>query len=345
MKAHSLTAGWFLTAVLISFFAIQTEGQSQKQGQVPIFPGSTITGFVFSPERRPVAEAYVELIGDVEGVLQRMRTDGSGRFLFRGVTQGRFQIRVLPLGTSYEEQTQDVELSGMSASGRPIRDTVQRDFLLRPKKSRSVSSTGAIFVQEIPEEAKTVYEKAVSDIERNNLTDGVAGLENALKLFPNYYLALERLGLIYTTQQKFEKALDVFGKAVTVNSRSFNGWYGLSCAHYALHQSDAAIEAAQKAVNLNSSSDDAFLVLGLSLRQAKRYEEAEKPLKQADKLTKGLSPDVHWHLALLYAKNLNRPREAADELELYLKTTPDSSQADNIKKLIKKYRETPPASK
>jgi tetratricopeptide (TPR) repeat protein len=110
-----------------------------------------------------------------------------------------------------------------------------------------------------------------------------------------------------------------------------------------LKQSDAAVEAAQKAVTLNSSSEDALLVLGISLRQAKRYEEAEKPLKQADKITKGLSPDVHWHLALLYAKNLNRFNDAANELELYLKTTPDSSQADNIKKLIKKYRETPPA--
>jgi tetratricopeptide (TPR) repeat protein len=342
MKTNSLRAGWFLTAILISCFAIQTKGQGESQGQYPAFIGSTITGFVFDPERRPLADVRVELIGDIEGVLQRIKTDGSGRFVFRAVTQGRFQVKVLPFGTNYEEQTQDVELSGMSASGRPIRDTIQRDFLLRPKKSPSISGAGAIFVQEIPEEAQTVYQKAVSDIERNNLADGVAGLENALRLFPNYYLALERLGLIYTTQQKFDKALAVFDKAVIVNPRSFNGWYGLSCAHYALNQSDAAIEAAKKAVNLNSSSDDAFLVLGLSLRQGKRYEEAEKPLKQADKLTKGLSPDVHWHLALLYAKNLNRPREAADELELYLKTTPDTSQVDNIKKLIKKYRESPP---
>jgi tetratricopeptide (TPR) repeat protein len=84
-------------------------------------------------------------------------------------------------------------------------------------------------------------------------------------------------------------------------------------------------------------------VLGLSLRQAKRYEEAEKALRQADKITKGLSPDIHWNLALLYAKNLNRFNDAANELELYLKTSPDKSQTDNIKKLIKKYRETPPA--
>lgn len=340
MKTNRMNAGRFLTALLISFFAVQAQGQ---QGQVPIFPGSTITGFVFDAQRQPVAQAYVELIGDIDGVQQRIRTDGSGRFVFRGVTQGRFQVRVLPLGTNYEEQTQDVELSGMSASGRPIRDTIQRDFYLRLKKPPSMSGSGVIFVQEIPEEAKTIYQRAVSDLDRNRLDDGIEGLEHVLKVFPSYFLALERLGLIYTTQQKFEKAVAVFSKAVAVNPRSFNGWYGLSCAQYALKQAEPAVAAAQKAVTLNSNSEDAFLILGLSLRLAKRYEEAEKALKRADKITKGLSPDVHWNLALLYAKNLNRLNDAANELELYLKTSPDKSQADNINKLIKKYRETPPA--
>ncbi|MGI9069072.1 MAG: tetratricopeptide repeat protein [Pyrinomonadaceae bacterium] len=337
MKKSSLNAACFVGALLIPFFILQVKAQ------VPGFSGSTITGFVFDYERRPVAQIQVELMNDVNRVLQRMKTDGSGRFMFRGVSQGRFQIRVLPLGTNYEEQTQEVEIYGIGASGRPIADNLQKDFYLRLRKSGSASSTGTVFVQEIPEEAKTIYQKALSDLEGNRLEAGVAGLENALQLFPTYYLALEKLGLVYATQQKYEKALEVFGKAVLVNSRSFNGWYGLSYSHYALQQSQAAVEAAQKAVTLNSNSEDALLFLGLSLRQAKRYEEAENPLKQADKIAKGLSPDIHWNLALLYAKNLNRYRDAANELELYLKTSPDTTQTDNIKKLIKKYRERPPS--
>ena len=336
MKKNSLNAAWFVSALLISLFALQTKGQ---------FPGSgsTITGFVFDTQRRPIDQAHVQLINDVNVILQRIRTDTSGRFLFRGVSQGRFQVRVLPLGTIYEEQTQAVELSGMSASGRPMRDTIQMDFHLRLRKTGPVSAPGTVFVQDIPDEAKIIYQRAIADLDRNRLEDGLAGLESSLRVFPAYYLALERLGLIYLTQEKHEKAADVFSKAVVVNPRSYNGWYGLSAAHYALKQSEAAVEAAKKAVTLNSNSADALLVLGLSLRQAKRYEEAEKPLKQADKITKGLSPDVHWNLALLYAKNLNRFNEAANELELYLKTTPDTSQTDNIKKLIKKYRETSPS--
>jgi tetratricopeptide (TPR) repeat protein len=337
MKRNCRIAVCLVNAFVVPFFVFQA------QAQIPSLGGSTIAGFVFDSQRRPITQIPVELINDVNSVLQRTKTDGSGRFYFRLSSQGRFQIRVLPLGTEYEEQTQEVEIYGMSAAGRPLTDHIQKDFYLRLRKAGSISSSGsgAIFVQEIPEEAKTVFQKALSDLEGNRAEAGVEGLEKALKLFPTYYLALEQLGLVYTTQQKYEKALDVFGKAVAVNPRSYNGWYGLSYVHYALRQSGAAVEAAEKAVSLNSNSQDALLFLGLSLRQAKRYEEAEKWLKQADKITKGLSPDVHWNLALLYAYNLKRYQDAANELELYLKTNPDKSQADNIKKLIKQYRETP----
>ncbi len=325
-------------AFLIPFLVVQGQTQDSPFGR------SSVWGFVFDPERRPVSEIQVELLNDVNRVIQRTKTSGSGRFFFRGVQQGRFEIRVLPFSTNYEEQTQEVEIYGIGANGRPLADNVQKDIYLRLRKSTSViGASGTIFIQEIPEEAKTIYQKAVSDLDGDRVEAGVAGLENALKVFPNYYLALEKLGLVYTQQQKYDKAREVFDRAVAVNSRSFNGWYGLSYANYALKQSEDAVEAAQKAVSLNSDSKDALLFLGLSLRQAKRYEEAEKPLKQADKLTKGESPDIHWNLALLYAHNLKRYQDAADELERYLQTSPGNPQADSIKKLIKQYRENPPS--
>lgn len=334
MKKNSLYAA-FVSALLIPLFILQAQAQSTT-------PRSTVSGFVFDPYRRPVPEIRVELMNEVDSVLQRTRTDGSGRFFFSGLSSGRFVIKVLSVGTDYEEQTQDVEIAGIGAFGRALSDNAQKDIHLRFRKENSPLGAGVIFVQGVPEEAEVLFEKAVSDLEGNRMAAAAERLENALKVFPTYYSALEKLGLIYTSQQRFENARDVFSKAVAVNPRSFNGWYGLSYANYALKQPGAAVEAAQKAVSLNSQSADAQLFFGLSLRQVKRYEEAEKSLRQADKLSKGQSPDVHWNLALLYVHNLKRYNDAANELELYLTTTPDNPNTENIKKLIKRYRENPP---
>ena len=337
MKKHSLFIVCFVSAILVPFSIFQVQAQITSQNR------STVSGFVFDSQRRPISQIPVELQNEVNSVIGRTRTDTSGRYFFRGLSQGRFSIRVLPLGTNYEEQTQDIEISGLGVQGRAVSDHIQKDFYLRLRRDSNGadSVTGTVFAQAIPENAQKTFEKAVSDLDNNRVEIGVEELKNALELFPTYFLALERLGLVYISQQKYENAREVLSKAVTVNPRSFNSWYGLSYANYALKQPGVAVEAAQKAISFNPNSVEAILLLGISLRQSKQFKEAEKTLKQAGKVAKGKSPDVHWNLALLYAHNLKRYKDAADELELYLKTQPNTENEENIRKLIKQFREKP----
>lgn len=302
---------------------------------------NTIGGNVFDSQRRPVAGVYVELQNDVYSTLARTRTNGSGRYAFSGLSSGRFYVRVLPYGTNLEEQTQEVEIVNFVIGGRASSENAQKDFYLRLRRdnTEAESVTGVIFVQDVPAEAQKSYKKAVAEFGDNRAEAGIAELQNALKLFPNYYLALEKLGGEFIKQQKYAEAQEIYQRAVAVNSRSYSGWYGLSYAGCALKQSETAVESAKKAVSLNPKSIEALLILGISERQAKRFGDAEKSLKQADKLAKGKSADVHWNLALLYAHNLNRYKDAADELELYLKAEPNAENAATIRKLIKQFRE------
>ena len=338
MKKNSLFVVFTLIIFLALFDNVQVEpvsSQSVRQNR------NTINGFVFDSQRRPVAQVYIELQNDVYSTLARTKTDGSGRFSFGGLSAGRFYIRILPYGTNFEEQTQEVEIVNFIAPGRSVSENVQRDFYLRVRRNEvdSKAVTGVVFVQDVPEQARKSYQKAVAQLDDKKIEAGITELKNALKLFPDYYQALERLGNEFIKQQKYQDAQEVFKKAVAVNTRSYSGWYGLGYASYALNLSGTAVEAAEKAVSLNPNSIEALLLLGISQRQAKLYDKAEKSLKQADKSAKGKSADVHWNLALLYAHNLNRFREAADELELFLKAEPNAENVEAIKKLIKQFRE------
>lgn len=311
------------------------------QSAVPQFR-NTITGFVFDSQRNPVSQIPVEVQNEVNQTLQRTRTDNSGRFFFSGLSAGRFNVRVLPLGTNFEEQTQEVEIINIvRPGGFSTSDSAQKDFYLRLRRDAKEANavTGTLFAQDIPREAQKSYNKAIDEFASKRDEAGIQELLKALKTFPDYFLALERLGREYMKQQKYDIARAVFTKTVSVNQRSFNGWYGLSYASYALGQSDIAIEAGQNAVKLEPASIEAKLILGISQRRAKRFQEAEKTLLEAKKLAKGLFPDVHWNLALLYSHNLQRYKEAADELELYLKAQPDDAKAGNIKKLIAELRQ------
>jgi tetratricopeptide (TPR) repeat protein len=332
----------FKVIVIIAFLLLSCSAQTAV-GQ----NRSTVSGFIFDDQGKPLYNVPVELLNEVNSVLKRTRTDASGRYFFGGLSSGQFVIRTLPIGTNYEEQTQDFEIAGINNVGRPLSENVQKDFYLRIRQNQKKINQvgGVIFVQEIPKEAEVEYKKGIADLEEKKTDSGIAGLENAIRLFPNYYAALEKLGILFISRQKYEKAQSLFSQAVIINERGFNSWYGLGYANYSLKQTAKAIDAIQKAVSINPTSVEALLLLGITLRLDKQYQESEKALRSADKFSDGKSRDVHWYLALLYAQNLKRFKEAADELEIYLKIYPATPNSEAVKKLIKQFRETAQTSK
>jgi Tfp pilus assembly protein PilF len=302
---------------------------------------NTISGHVFDAQRQPVAEIYVELVNEANSTIARVKTTSGGRYMFGGLSGGTFTVKVLPYGTGLEEQSAEVNIGTDGVPGRSPSENAQQDFNLRPRRDTvdEKNITGAVFAQEVPDEAKKLYEKGLDAFTQKNTEEGINKLEASIAIFPTYYLALVKLGQEYAGQQKWAQAYEIFKRAVTVNPRSFFGWYGLSSVAKETQMLDESIKAAQEAVSIYAASPDASLLLGLCQRKAKQFEAAEKSLKQADKLAKGKSPDVHWNLALLYAHNLNNFASAADRLELYLKVKPDAENGEDVKKLIKQFRQ------
>ncbi|MGI9036769.1 MAG: tetratricopeptide repeat protein, partial [Pyrinomonadaceae bacterium] len=79
------------------------------------------------------------------------------------------------------------------------------------------------------------------------------------------------------------------------------------------------------------------LLYGTLLRLNGDYQEAEKVLLKAKSLAKKPNPEISWQLALLYNK-LKRNKEAANELETYLKIYPDSPDKKKVEDLIAKLK-------
>ena len=313
---------------------------------------NTISGYVFGLERQPVADIDVELLDEFSRLTARARTNSSGRFLFNGLSAGRYRVRVLPSATNYQDQEQEIEIVNITrqtSSGSVISgfESAQRDFYLILRKDKQLSSRPeSIFIQEISPQAKEIYNRAVELLDnKKEEKQGLKDLKSAIEIFPDYYDAIERLGSEYVKLQHYEAAEILLSRAVKINPRGYKSWYGLAYAQYSQNKSNQALEAVQKAISLDSSSLNALILEGILYRLTKNYKQAEKQLRKARDLSKDTVPEIHWQLALLYGNNLNRYREAADELELFLKAEPNNKNAENIKKLIKQFREKAQNSK
>ena len=295
---------------------------------------NSISGYVSDDRRNPIPDLQVELLNDVESVIQRTKTDSSGLFIFRRLSDGVFQVRVQSYGTDYiGGQTIRVQL------GR-TRAVEQVDFVLRTKETASRTGPGGtVFVQEVPELARRQYERGASLLQKTEQrTEGLETMKKAIEIFPLYFDALELLGTDYVKHEEYEAAIPVLTKAIEVNGRAYQSLHALSVAHYNFKQLPEAIETMKRAIAIDGRSVNANLWLGMLLRQTSKLDEAEPYLRQADKLAASKSPEVHWQLALLF-NQLKRYREAADELELFLKIQPDSKDTELIKKLIRRFRE------
>lgn len=303
--------------------------------------GNSIGGHVFDRQRRPIERLYVELLNDLGQTISQTRTDSSGRYEFRGVSHGVFQIRVRTYGTSFISQTERIEIinfgrnvsGGMSGSQyMPV------DFTLRTEDRESPrGAPGTVFAQPVPDGARRVYEQAVGELDRGRSDEGLAGLRRAIELFPDYFLALDRLGAEYVRREYYEPARIILMQAVRINSRSQQSLYWLGIAQHHLRQPTEAIESLTRALALAPDSVNTNMWLGIVYRVNGNSALAETHLKRAKELGNNRVPDAHWQLALLY-NTLRRYREAADELELFLRAQPDARDAERIRRLIAQLR-------
>lgn len=298
-----------------------------------------IEGRVYSPERLPVENVYVELRNEVDSPLAQTKTDTGGRFTFVGMPGGRYSVKVLPLRTNFMEQTQEIYIT----SPRPnSNDTAYVDFYLTYNK-RSGDSTiqkppQVIFVQEVPQAAKKLYEAGAADLNKKQ-DKGFAELDEALKIFPEYFDALSLLGKEYVLRKDYEKAYPYLLKAIDVNPRSYSSFFRLGYAFYQLKQYAAALKAANAAVILAPDSADAQQLRGTILRINEKFVEAEKSLLKANSLAQGKNSETHFQLALLY-NHLNRNQDAINELEIYLNLEPESPDKIKIQSLIAELKAT-----
>jgi Tfp pilus assembly protein PilF len=308
---------------------------------------NAIYGKVFGESRRPVPDVYVELLDDVNSTLRQVKTDSAGRFTFNGLLNGRYIVMVRPYGTEYMEQSQEVTLASISGARGSGSDTQHIDINLRVNErvitGPFAQGPGVVFAQNVPQEAKRFYEDGVRYLRDKKEHEGLESLKKSLEVFPDYYLALDRLGAEYAMRGAGKPAylqagLILLTKAVEVNPGGFSSVFGLGWTQYQLGLNAEAIESLRRATTLYVKSPEAYLWLGMALRRSSALDQAETALKRAMELTSGKAGEVHRQLAGLYIDQ-KRYKEAADELELVLKAEPNVADAEKVRGLIKQLRE------
>jgi tetratricopeptide (TPR) repeat protein len=322
-----------LCSVLFTFHSIFAQGGNNR------VISNSIEGTVFDENRQPVFNAFVELYNNLGVMIGNLRTTSAGRFSFRRLGPGRYSVTVKPLMTNLLEETQVVEINNQFG----LSETAFVDFRLgldRRFLPSTPTVTGAVFVQDVPENAKRLFRSGIEKLESDHVR-AIQDLEQAVAVFPEYFDCLAALGKTHILDGNYEKGYPYLLKAIDVNQKCADCYYSLGLAFFKLDQIPAAVTAIDAAAFLHPQGFSVRLLQGIILLAAKDVKGAETALLAAKSLSKNPNPDVHYNLGLVYNKQ-GRNQEAADQLELYLKADkkiPDLKK-EETKELIRKLRKS-----
>jgi tetratricopeptide (TPR) repeat protein len=221
-------------------------------------------------------------------------------------------------------------------------------------KDKQPAGVVRAFSQDVPKAARAAFERAQKLSREGKSPLALTMLQEALKLFPDYFEALlalgnellqagrldeaiaplerarqinpqdERLyqsfGLVLMQQKKYAVAVAVFAEASRLNpTNPLNALMRATALIY--HASTIDIRTSEKA-----AADRAYLL-----------ERAEVALTQAADLSGRKLTADHLTMAKFYEMKNERTR-AADELEQYLRKAPDARNADSIREAIRLLR-------
>jgi len=288
---------------------------------------NVIAGFVFDKVGQAIPDIDIELLDEYERTVPngRQKTSPSGRYEFQVNNNGRYFIKVYAFRYDLMDEKREVvvgSITATSTSGGSSYNT--EDFYLQPKKGGlRDAELSVIFAQDIPKEAKAAYDDGISKLAKKQTAEGYIQLKKAIDIFPKYFNALYRYGIELMLKNQFQEAAYYFFKAADVNPKSPSSYFNLAICLDTMGPDyrKAALVAIGETLKMAPASAGANLLAGKIERETGDFASSEKHLLQAKKLSSPPDPQVYKELAQLYSNNLKKYKEAADELESFIKTS------------------------
>ncbi|MDQ2977193.1 MAG: tetratricopeptide repeat protein [Acidobacteriota bacterium] len=276
-------------------------------------------------------------------------SDLSGRFSFTGLAPGTYQLTAEGDGQSFETTSIYTEVSAFGSA--PL--LFSQDIQLRPLVGKPLGQTAVVnaFVQDVPKPARQALDRAMKLSVDNKPDAAIEKMQEAIKLFPQYFEARLQLGNQFMKLGRLAEAIAELDRAREVNANDECLYQSFGLVLMRQRNYAVAVAVFSEASRLNPTNPmNALMKATALIHQAYSMNSgtgtgdrehilnrAEVALTDAASLSdKRLKPD-HLTLAMLYEMKEDRARAAA-ELESYLIENPNVRNAEDLRQSIQKLR-------
>lgn len=331
-----LAAALFLSLWLSGSVFTQISSITDSESQTGLGGMNSIIGTVFAPSGRPVERRLRVRLSTATRGDRNFTTNQTGNFAFRGLPAGSYTITI-DKEADYKPVTQTVDIiqfRGMPAQTYTL--NIRLEFKDRTEVKPAVLN--AEFVN-VPKKALAHYDKAIELAKKNDRLGAIEELKLAIAEHPSFIHAFNELGVQYLKLSKLEDADAAFQSALKIDPDSFPALINRGIANVMMKKHAEAVPILSKALQKNDQSAVGHYFLGMALANLGLFDDAEKELLASLQLGKEEMKEAHRVLAIIYASR-GAKKQAAAELEAYLKLAPDAPDAQKLKDTIRQLKES-----
>lgn len=345
-KRGSILSG--LTALFILLFSL-TVSYAQKTSGITAsdtIGNEVIQGRVFFPpgdksSARPVVKLQSLSSPELTGV-----TDRDGNFRFTHLRPDEYTV-IVDGGDEYEKATDTVTIGNtgpVPAQGVPgdyaVPQVYQVQIYLKPKRSNATGQPAVpntVFAK-VPVPARDLFHQALENARAGNHVKAIDQLKAVIAQAPRFALAYNELAVQYLKVGSAAQAVETLKEALGFNPEDFTLRlnYGIALLN---QKNFAAAEAELRLATEkgNANSPAALYYLGMALMSQQKFNEAQSVFETVIRNGGDKLALAHKYLGGIYWRN-KKNREAADELEKYLKLEPKAPDAARVRGTINELR-------
>lgn len=330
-----------LSLVLFSLFvAVRVTAQGIPQGAASTDTGlggvNTISGMIVSSTGQRIQRRVSVRLRTMTRGDRISTTDEYGNFVFRGVPSGDFVVVI--------DKEQDFEPFSQNVSVIQPRAMPPQNYYLSIRlelKGRAEAKPGVLNAEfvNVPKRALDLYNNAVEKAKKGDHPGAIEQLKLAIKEYPSFMHAFNELGVQYLKLNQLENADEAFQSALKITPDAFAALINRGIANFMMKRHGEAVPILRKALAKNNQSAVGHYFLGQALANLGLFEEAEKELLASLEFGKEEMKEAHRILAIIYTSR-GAKKQAAGELEAYLKLAPDAPDAENLKATIRRLKES-----
>jgi superkiller protein 3 len=183
-----------------------------------------------------------------------------------------------------------------------------------------------------PPAARDHYNRGVELHRSGFLNKAILEYKEAIVADEHMEPAYSNLGLVYTAQKSWSKALEAFDKALAMKPDRTTSLNGLGTVLYAMKRNDEAMEKWKKAIEIDPNFASAYYNMGNAYETQEKHREALLAYVKAADINPKMA-DAYYRLGSLMNKTKHSP-QAHVLLSKAIKLAPDAEFARDAKRQI-----------